>query len=139
MSDLFPVIQKLSVRVPAQGTAGNAQTTDLGIAQFAGSVSSVKIIPDATVATDGTNYRTFEVRNEGAAGAGTNKVTDPATANNGTSATSLTAQIPRSLTLNPTAASLVVAEGDVLSIVEAVAGTGVAHGGYLCLVEITRS
>lgn len=139
MTDLAPFVKTYRAQIPAQGTAGTDQTTSLFKNEFAGSVSAVRLIANATVTASANDYRTFEVRNESTDGSGTNKITDPATANNGTSAADLTAQVPRSLTINPTASALVLAVGDVVSCVEVTPGNGVAHGGFEVEIDVTRS
>ncbi len=122
--------------VAAQATAGTAQTTTLCRAPFTGRITAVRLLPHAAVAFNASNYRTFEIRNEGTDGTGTAAITNPATANNGTSATALTGQVARSLSV--AAANASVVEGDIISVVEAALGTGVAHGGYGVEVEFSR-
>lgn len=85
-------------------------------APIAGVVSAAQFVVHTTVATDAANIWTIGVINK-AAGAGTNVVVDIATAtnsNNSTGGAAFTANTPRSLTLSPTPANLVVAAGDNL-------------------------
>jgi hypothetical protein len=122
----------LESNVPAQGTAGTAQARALGASPIAGKITDVTIVPEAAVAANGTNFRNFRLVNKAQDGSGTTVIgaTD-------TSAASLVAYDERVLTLTP--ANVNVAQGDVLAADETVAGTGVAHGGYKIIVEITRS
>lgn len=117
--------------VPAQGTAGTAQTTTIGEANHGGTVSSVSIIPAANVTANATNYRTISVVNKGQAGAGTAVVAvlalDTPTTDD------LVAYDEKHLTLGA-AGDLVLAEGDVLAAVETVTSAGLAHGGYIVKV-----
>jgi hypothetical protein len=123
---------QLKTFVPAQGTAGTAQDQVIGEASHAATVTEATLIPEAAVAANATNYRTFRVLNRGQAGAGTTVVASLATDTN-----SLVAFDEKALTLSGTAANLVVAEGDVLVADETTAGTGVAHSGYT--IEVTYS
>lgn len=107
-----------------QDPAGGTQT---------GVLSEVSILPSATSAANGTNYRTWTLFNRGAAGTGT---TSMATVD--TTATAMTDNDERLMTLSTTSANLVVTPDDVLELVETVAGTGVAHSGYVAVVSIAR-
>lgn len=115
----------LKTTVPAQGTAGATQQQPLGEAQYAGTVTEVTIIPKAGVTANGTNFRTIRVLNKGPAGAGSTVIASLALDSPGTD--DLTAYDEKTIPLSGTPA---VAAGDVLSVDETVAGTGLAHGGY---------
>jgi hypothetical protein len=127
----------LEALVPAQGTAGTAQSFVLGRAPFAGTVRDAIVLPNAAVTANATNFRTLQVINKGQAGAGSTVVAslplDTPTTDD------LAAFDEKSLPLSGTAANLAVAAGDILACVETTTGTGLAHGGYKALVEITRS
>jgi hypothetical protein len=127
MPDSAPLVRKLTT-----GTAGD-QT--LGEAPYAGTVSDVSFTPEAAITGDNTNKRTFTLVNKGQAGAGSTVIAtlDFVTGVNGV------AFDEKQFTLSGTAANLVVASGDILAVVEAVAGTGLANPGGLVQVEITRS
>lgn len=134
MSGQAPAQRPLQAVVPAQGTAGTPQDEAVGTAPFDGTVSSVTIIPEAAVAANGTNFRTFRLVNKGQTGTGTTVIASLAT-----SATSLVAFDEIALPLSGTAANLVVTAGDVLAADETVAASGVAHAGYTIKVNIDRS
>lgn len=118
------------INVEAQGTAGTAQNRIYGKVRRAGSVSEVELIPQAAVAADGSNYRTWSLLNR-VAGAGTVVIATLTTAT-----VAFVDNVPRLMTLSATLADRVVAVGDVLELTEAATGTGVAHGGYQAQVTI---
>jgi hypothetical protein len=110
--------------VPA-AAAGATQETVIGECEHGGTISSVSIIPAAAVTAHGTNYRTLTVTNKGQAGVGAVAVAafalDTPTTDN------LVAFDEKAIPLSGT---LTVAEGDVLTVAETVAASGLAHGGY---------
>jgi hypothetical protein len=134
MPDSAPLVRKLTTTLPAL-TAGTAGDQTLGEAPYAGTVSDVSFTPEAAITGDNTNKRTFTLVNKGQAGAGSTVIAtlDFVTGVNGV------AFDEKQFTLSGTAANLVVASGDILAVVEAVAGTGLANPGGLVQVEITRS
>lgn len=136
MPDSAPLVKKLEATVPA-ATIAATQDQVVGEAPFAGTVTGVTITPEAALTGHATDYRTFTLVNKGAAGAGSTAVaalaTDTPTTDN------LVAFDEKTIPLSGTPANLVVAEGDVLAVVETVAGNGIAHSGYKIQVEISRS
>lgn len=137
MTDTAPLTRQIKAFVPAQGTANATQDQVIGEAPFAGTVTSVVIVPEAAVVAHATNYRTFRVVNKGQAGSGSTVVATFAT--DTVTTDDLAAFDEKSIPLSGTAANLVVAAGDVLVADETVAASGVAHSGYTIQVEITRS
>lgn len=137
MPDKSPLVRKLEATVPAQGTANATQDQVLAEVPFDGTVTGVRLIPEANLTAHATNYRTFRVVNKGQSGSGTALVayfaTDTPTTDN------LTAFDEKALTLSATPANLAVAEGDILVADELVAASGVAHSGYKIQVDISRS
>lgn len=117
--------RRYAANVPAQATAGTGQTAIVAEIKTAGRVTEVAIQSAAAVAFNATNYRIFTLYNRGSDGSGTTVV-----ATLDTSAVSLGDNDESLMTLSATAANLVVAANDILEIVETVAATGVAHGGY---------
>lgn len=107
----------------AVATAG---TNDVFIIAPAAGVLSSALFSgvDALTAND-TNYITFSITNLGQAGAGTAAMLAATNANTtkATGGTGLLANTARSLTLNGTAANLVVASGDRIRIRATVSGT----------------
>lgn len=135
MTQLLKSTRTLHADVPA-ATIAATQETIVGRAPYAGVVTEVRITPVATAVAAVTHFRTFTLINKGQAGAGTAVVAvlaqDTATTDN------ITAFVKRTMPLGA-AADLVVAEGDVLALVETVSGNGLAHAELLLGVDIQRS
>lgn len=123
----------LTANIPAQGTAATVQSRALGRAPFAGRITSARIIPEAAVTGNATNFRNFRIVNKGQTGAGTTLMASFAT--NATPANDLVAYDEKAAALSGTEANTLVAAGDILQVDETVGGSGVAHGGYR--VEVT--
>lgn len=134
MPDEAPVVHKLQVSALALGATADGQAV-LGEAPFAGTVTRAAYIPAALITGADTNTRTITVTNRGASGSGSTAVASLALASTVTAAK----DDAKALTLNATAANLVVAQGDVLTFDSAHAASGLADPGGLILVEITRS
>lgn len=94
----------------AEATAATDFEKTLGVATYAGTVTSVKFIPDAGFGQN-TNYATISVINKGQAGAGSTSVASK----DYTAANAATAYVPSAVTLSVTPANLVVAAGDILT------------------------
>jgi hypothetical protein len=122
---------ELRAFVPAQGTAATVQDQVVGECEHAGTVSSVSIVPEANVAADATNNRTYRLVNKGQSGAGSTLIASHQTTTGG----ALTAFDEKALTLSGTAANLLVAAGDILAADETVTGTGQTHAGYTIKVQ----
>jgi hypothetical protein len=108
----------------AQATAATDETFGIGEAQFDATVTEVGLIPDAALTADATNNRTFTVVNKGQDGSGNTTI---ATLVTNVAGGNWVAFDEKLFTLSGTAASLVVAAGDVIDCVETHGGTGVAH------------
>jgi len=95
------------------------------IADAAGVLTSARFSGTDALATSDTNYITFSITNLGTSGSGSTVMLAATDANTtkATGGTALTANASRSLTLNGTAANLVVAAGDRLRIRAAATGT----------------
>ena len=104
-------------------TTGNSDV--FVIAPAAGTLTSAVFSGTDALATSNTNYITFSITNLGQAGAGTAAMLAATDANTtkATGGTALSANTVRSLTLNGTAANLVVAAGDRIRIRAAATGT----------------
>ena len=109
--------------IPAEGTAGDADTWSLFEAPNDIEITAVSVIFDEDVTGAATNNFAVAVRNEGTDGTGSTAVTDTKTYDNGVDAV---AQVPEDLTLSSTAANLDVDAGEVLSLVRTVNNTGLA-------------
>lgn len=104
-------------------TTGNSDV--FVIAPAAGTLTSAVFSGTDALATSDTNFITFSITNLGQAGAGTAAMLAATDANTtkATGGTALSANAARSLTLNGTAANLVVAAGDRIRIRAAATGT----------------
>lgn len=106
-----------SVAVAADATGTTGQTTlEPDTAPFDGVLESASFTPTATITGDATNNRTFTVHN----------VTKNTNLASVTTVATKTAATDYAMTVSGTPE---VSEGDELSVVETVGGTGVAHGG----------
>lgn len=126
--------QKLEATVPAVTIAATADQT-IGEVNTAGRVSSVSYTPEAAITGAASpNSRTFTLVNKGAAGVGTTNVATLAMV----SGVDGVAFDEKAITLNATAANLVVAAGDILVWVSTAvtAGGGLVDPGGLVQVEI---
>lgn len=104
-------------------TTGN--TDEYFTAPFAGILTAALITPLVALTANDTNYITWTFTNLGQAGAGSTAMlaaTDPNTTK-ATGGVGLAISTPRTLTLSGTAASLVVAAGDVIRIRATATGT----------------
>lgn len=104
-------------------TTGNSDV--FVIAPAAGTLSSVQFSGTDALAANDTNFITFSITNLGQAGSGSAAMLAATDANTTklTGGTGLSANALRTLTLNATAANLVVAAGDRLRIRAAATGT----------------
>lgn len=104
-------------------TTGNSDT--FIIAPVSGVVSAIIFSGTDALAASDTNYITFSVTNLGQAGAGSTAVLAATDANTtkATGGTALSANTRRNLSLNATAANLVVVRGDRLRVRAAATGT----------------
>lgn len=129
-----PLVHRLQATIPALG-AGVAGDQTVGKAPFAGTVTAASFTPEANITGDTTNTRTLTLTNKGQDGNGTTAVATIAfiTATNATDFNEV------AFTLSGTAANLVVADGDILAVVETIGASGLANPGGLVSVEITRS
>jgi hypothetical protein len=131
MSEEAPFVKTHTARVAAVGTAGNDLTTQVAEAPFAGTVTAVKYVPDATQAGADTNSRTYNLINK------TKSKTVATLAQ--TAGVELTAATAKSLTVSGTASNVEVAEGDELALESLHVGTGIKDPGGLVEVTFSRS
>ncbi|MGH3881952.1 MAG: hypothetical protein ACREX8_00060 [Gammaproteobacteria bacterium] len=129
-----PLQRNVDSAIPALGAAVAGDQV-VAEAPFAGTVTAAGFTPEAAVTGDNTNTRTLTLTNKGQAGAGAVVVATIAftTGNNGV------AFDEKAFTLSGTPANLVVAEGDILVVVETVGGTGLANPGGRVEVTFARS
>jgi hypothetical protein len=119
----------------AQATAGTTESFVIGEAQINATVTEVSIVPNGPLTADATNNRTFTITNTGQSGAG---VVAVATLITNVAGGNWVAFDEKLATLSGTAGNLVIAAGDVLSCVETIGGTGVAHPAFQIVVRGTQ-
>lgn len=119
-------------RIPGQSTANSADVWTLLVADENIKVTAVKWVPDAAVTGNDTNYFSLVIRNEGTDGTGTTALTSTKAYTTGVDSV---AQVPESLTMSTTAADVLVDAGEVISMVRAVAASGLAQPDGLCEVH----
>lgn len=106
--------------VAGQATAGTADEFTGFVAPFPLKITGVKWVPKAAITADGSNYFTLNLRNR-TTGAGS-----ALPASRSYAATNSTAFVAEDMTLSGTAADLLVAAGDVLTVSKVNTGTGLA-------------
>src|SRR5437870_4224242 len=104
MPETAPLVQTLKAQTQVLAVGADA-TIELGEAQFAGTVTRVAYIPVSTITGANTNSRTFTVTDQAQDGSGTTNVATLAM----TSGVNATGDDAKAITLNGTAANLVVA------------------------------
>lgn len=123
----MPKVEDLSgdhvfaVAVPGQATAGTVDEFAALVAPFDMKITAVKWLPAAAITANGGNYFTLTLRNRGAAAAGA-----ALPAQRSYAATNSVAHVAEAMALSGTAADLLVAAGDVLTVEKLVTGTGLA-------------
>jgi hypothetical protein len=133
-TDQSPFSTLLTARMPAVAAGSDADSA-VCRAPFAGTVTAVTYVPDATITGAATNNRTLSLRNKGQAGVGTTVVASLNFAN-GTNATGYD---ETALTLSVVADATLVAAGDVLALQSLHVGTGIADPGGLAVVTFSRA
>lgn len=131
MSEESPLIKTHTARVAAVGTVGNDLTSQIAEAPFAGSITSVKYVPDATQAGAATNSRTLTVVNK--------TKTKTAATLELLSGVELTEAAAKAIPVSGTAANVEVAEGDEIAFVSTHVGTGIKDPGGLVEITFSRS
>lgn len=116
----------------AQGTAGTPDTWTVFKAPANITVVAVTWIPNAAVTGANTNNFSLQIQNRGSAGVATTAITAVKTY---ALATDSVAHDSEPLTLSTTAANLDVADGDVVAVVRAVNGSGLASPDGLLEID----
>jgi hypothetical protein len=130
MSSKAPFIHVMEENAPAVAAASDKSTV-LGAAPFAGTYT-----PDAQLTGADTESRTLTIVNKGADGNGTTNIATKAFVN----AVNANDFDETALTLNATAANLVVAAGDIIAFISThVGSTGLADPGGKVRVTISRT
>lgn len=131
LDDLAGVVLQLATQTPTLATAATAKVA-IGRAPFAGKVVGSYWVPESAISGAASNNRYVEVQNAGSAGAGTTQVS----IGTYTASVDAVAYDANALTASGTAANLIVAEGDVLTCVLGVNGTGLPAGRGQIVVEL---
>lgn len=134
-SSSAPLTKVMRIAAGPVGTAGNDLISPVGVVEFAGSITNVRIVPNAVITGAATNNRKHTLYNRGGAGAGTTAVAT----RQYVSGTNAPIKVATDLTLSGTAADLVVAAGDVLEFESLHILTGITDPGETVEVTISRS
>lgn len=127
MTVLWPPDLQMVADVPAMYAQDAAdQVVILGRVIKTGTIASVELVPNWTLAGTATNFRTYSLINKGPTGAGNTTIATFA----GSSGNDLTKFVAKAITV--TAANAAVAVGDVLAwVTTATAGGAPDPGGKL--------
>lgn len=116
--------------VPGQGTAGTVDDWTLMLVTYDIKLIAVKLVPNAAITANGTNYFDLAVINKGAAAAGSTSM-----ATRSWIATNSVAFVAESMTLSATAANLLASAGDVLDLNRTITASGLAMPDMLVEVH----
>jgi phage terminase large subunit-like protein len=133
-SQAAPLSRVIAAVVPPIATAGNDQTTVIGVVAEDATVSSVTYVPVTAITGAATNNRTVAVVDKGTDGSGSTSVASINYANSVNAA----ASDENTVTLSGTPANLNVSAGDVLVWTSTHIGTGIADPGGLVRVNLSR-
>ncbi|GAA4100903.1 hypothetical protein [Nonomuraea soli] len=110
-----------AIPVAGQATASTPDEFTAFVAPFKMKITRVRWVPKAAITANVTNYFTLTLRNRGAAGAGAGLPAQRSYAAGNSSAF-----VGEDMTLSGTAADLLLAAGDVLTVEKLVAASGLA-------------
>ena len=113
-------IRRVRIAAMAGATSDDEQT--LFVCEHNLKVVSVNWVPDAAVSANGTNFTTLTVQDRGAADGSPTTIASRSYA--ATNATQF--EVDTTLALSGTAANLLLASGDVITVARAHSGTGIA-------------
>lgn len=114
--------------VPSQATLGTVDNWPVFRAQFACKVTAVAFVPSAAITANATHYSIYTLTRYRAGASGTSVAT------RSWAATDSVAETTESLTLSGTAANLLLAAADTLSVVKTVASNGLVIPDGLLIV-----
>lgn len=124
----------IEAQIPAEGTAGTDQHTEVGVVESESEVTAVRFLSNSAVVADNTNNRTFTLTNKGQDGSGSTAI---ATYQTNVAGGNLAQGDEKDFTLSSVDGATTVLAGDVLELTETHSGTGVAHGGGKLQIELT--
>ncbi len=122
------IVQRIFV--PGQATAGTVDDWSLMAVTYDLKLIAVKLVPNAAITANGTNFFDLAVINKGAAAAGSTSM-----ATRSWAATNSAAFVAESMTLSATAANLLAVAGDVLDLNRTVTASGLAMPDMLVEVH----
>lgn len=115
--------------VPSQATAGTVDNWPVWQAPLKCKITAVSFVPSAAVTANGTNYSDYTVTRYTAGATATSVAVRTWAAANSV------AETPEVLTLSATAANLLLAAEDTLSVVKSVGGTGLVIPDGLLVIR----
>jgi hypothetical protein len=120
----------LTVPVNLESTGNAASTGNLPawVAPYKCTITAVSLVPSAAITADGTNYAVYTLTRHTAGATATTVATRSWIATNSAAVTA------EAMTLSATAANLILAQGDTLTIVKTAAGTGLVIPNCLLMV-----
>lgn len=120
----------LTFQTPLESTGNAASTGNLPVwlAQFKCQITAVKINPSAAITADGTNNAVYTLTRHTAGASATTVATRSWAATNSVALT------PEAMSLSGTAANLLLAVNDTLTMVKTVNGTGLVIPNLLVTV-----
>lgn len=121
--------RQITAYVPSQATAGTDDNWPVWQALNKCTIVSVTFVPSAAITADGTNFSTYTLTRYTAGASGATVAT------RAWSATNSVAETPEAMTLSGTAANLLLAADDTLSVVKTHGGTGLTIPDGLLVVR----
>lgn len=134
MPTIWPPDLTLTADVPAMYTQDGAdQVVLVGRVQKPGTIASVELVPNWTLAGTSTNFRSYSLVNKGPTGAGNTTIATFA----GSSGNDLTKFVAKAISI--TAANATVAVGDVLAWVTSPTASGAPDPGGKVIVQMAMT
>lgn len=109
---------QVTAYVPSQATAGTDDNWPVWQAPLKCKITAVNFVPSAAITANGTNFSTYTLTRYTAGASGAT------VASRAWSATDSVAETPEAMTLSGTAANLLLAVDDTLSVVKTHGGSG---------------
>lgn len=117
------------VYVPSQATLGTVDNWPVWRAPYKCQITAVTFVPSAAITANATHYSIYTLTRYTAGASGA------AVATRSWAATDSVAETPEAMTLSGTAANLLLAAADTLSVVKTVASNGLVIPDGLLVVE----
>jgi hypothetical protein len=120
---------QVTAYVPAQATLGTVDNWPVWQAPLKSKILSVTFVPSAAITANATHYSDYTVTRYTAGASGTT------VASRSWAATNSVAETPEAMTLSGTAANLLLAADDTLSVVKTVTGNGLVIPDGLLVIR----